>query len=170
MKTPIEPDAIRPGDKVMACSNGMETTFTVDHIDTGRIYAQPGNADHASSAFLWDRDNDWYLLDRPTPPVELPTEPKLGWITQVGMPGRRLGRFSSGTPEHEFEGPIVAAERGAAGMRDINRHFRVTAFTPATAVPTEALDELRRRNAIYTGFDLVNTFLAAVDEANGGAA
>lgn len=114
-------------------------------------------------------DGTYFLLDRPTPPVELPKTPQLGWlgVTDDGTferkPASVLGiwqdrRYSinggvSGTWSHEF----------------------VTAFEPATAVPTEALDDLRRYRASLARSGLTRTprhidaFLAAIEAAGSGA-
>lgn len=177
MKEPIDPSEIREGDRVMAVSHGMETTFTVDHVDQGRLYAQPGNADHISTAFLRDRDNEWFLLERPKPAVVLPTEPTLGWVTStIGAQDLDFWRYRPAhdeTGEGAWAGSDPDGKPRGWGMR------LIAAFTPATAVPAEALEKLRvaegaamdvqpyhaeRKNEIRC--HAINLFLDAVDAAN----
>lgn len=176
MKTPIEGSDIRVGDRVMAVDRGFETTFTVDHIDGGRIYARAGNGGHHPNGFLWDSQSDWYLLDRPTPPVVLPTEPTLGWLTQSGLD--RFGHFRQYIQDESTSGrnDWTATETDSRGKYR-NAYCDVTAFTPATAVPTDALEKLRAaENAAESGTLIVDwarlvaavrDFLASVETANG---
>lgn len=106
-----------------------------------------------------------FLIDRPAPPVALPTEPTLGWATWGDE--QYLGVFVT----RGVNLRAVDSEGATGGDRDT-----VTAFTPATAVPTEALDELRE--AQERAFDLttddeknvcrrgaIEIFLDAVDKA-----
>jgi hypothetical protein len=99
-----------------------------------------------------------YLLDRPTPPVQLPTEPTLGWLENV-YGARILRRWFRG------EGVAEAFD----GDR-WNFTKEVIAFTPAVAVPKAALDELQANHDCSGPLSClrghVDDFLAAVDEAN----
>lgn len=104
-----------------------------------------------------------FLLDRPEPAVELPTEPTLGWATyRIDDHGEatRLGvTFNAGSSMRLTNWDISVPAS------------RVTAFTPATAVSTEALDRLRvdlfgdpSHGQLISA---VARFLTAVDSANG---
>lgn len=96
-----------------------------------------------------------YLLDRPAPPVQLPEKPTLGWVAVKGG-DIRLGCW--------YESGLAVVAQGVNGVET----KRVESFTPAVAIPTEALDQLRGWN---TGFfhsypeDAIFDFLAAVDAA-----
>lgn len=110
---------------------------------------------------------DYYLLDRPKPAVELPTEPTLGWLTY------RDTDYPSANPTIELGEWKARADRATVldvhGLTSVPLAWAI-AFTPAAAVPTAALDELRE---YINGLDFPNTpacrridkFLAAVDEA-----
>lgn len=168
-RTPIAPSEIRVGDRVAAVSHGMETTFVVDHFDNGRIYASAGNAHHDSEAFLQGDKNEWFLLDRPTPPVALPTEPTLGWA-RVENGVRAVGIWSTYTHRYNL------SDQEAVYLINPEREFAVSdvvEFIPGTLVPTSALDALRKAfKGISIGSLLspcevgVRTFLADVDSAN----
>lgn len=77
------------------------------------------------------------------PVVELPSEPMLGWlgVTDTGSlhgktPGNVLGIWQD---------KAKSIDGGPVGTWS---HEYVTAFTPATAVPTAALDELRAAHEV----------------------
>ncbi|RYE40907.1 MAG: hypothetical protein EOP24_39065 [Hyphomicrobiales bacterium] len=102
-----------------------------------------------------------------TPAVDLPTEPTLGWVS---VTDRDLLAVWSLTGQAIF---AVDSDGGGSAGRD-----EITSFTPAVAVPKAALDELRKwREALRksNGIDAlptpavrrIDTFLAAVDAANG---
>jgi hypothetical protein len=98
-----------------------------------------------------------FLLDRPERPL-LDDEWRLGWI-HCENPENALGFWRM--PDSGVEG------RDDLGRVRIPR--RPTGFTPATAVPTEALDELRRRRRAgqfncLSGQPVLD-FLDAVDKA-----
>jgi hypothetical protein len=99
----------------------------------------------------------YYVDELTTPPVDLPTEPTLGWA--VANFGPRL---------------VMTPRTGRKAMdvrdSDLVDWDLVTAFTPVAAVPTEALDELReiagRCNATYPKYEqAIHDFLDAVDKA-----
>lgn len=99
----------------------------------------------------------YYLLDRPAPAVDLPMEPTLGWANG------RIGIWQPGG-EDDY---LWDCHQDANG---------VTAFTPATAVPTSALEKLRghlefwRRNSTAGSLaSEVAEFLNAAVAANGAA-
>ena len=113
-----------------------------------------------------DNDDVLYLLDRPTPAVELPTVPALGWVEHEEIKARFGSWVASGATLY------------AVRQMDFDA-ASVTAFTPATAVPTDALDELRvaldeaeRMGGYASGMILrgaTRTLLVAIDAANGKA-
>lgn len=147
VKRPIKPSEIRKGDLVRFESGLNE-------------YASEWRAE---GALLQRRaSGTYFLLDRPEPAVELPTEPTLGWVAfEDGY--HWCGLVSDIEPgDREFEG-----RRLDTGYYSERWHAtKVTAFTPATAVPTAALDELRRRAQVYGDGSPTSDFLAAVDKAN----
>jgi hypothetical protein len=155
MRTPIEPCDIRAGDVIR-----YEPTQPAD-LAAVEFIAKMDGYGYMPKAF-----GQHLLLARPKPAVELPTEPALGWlgVTDTGKanlslsPGRVLGVFKNRE---------TLVDGGPAGSWS---HEFVTAFTPATAVPTSALDELRAtlhsvKEAGERRED-IGDFLAAVDEAN----
>lgn len=112
---------------------------------------------------------DWgihRLINRPTPPVELPEEPTLGWATWRD--------FSKSLAVWKLRGEALTATDSDGDSKGYSE--KVTAFTPATAVPTEALDALRladdrawaapndQKNDIRR--DAIEVFLIVVTEAN----
>ena len=114
-----------------------------------------------------------FLLDRPVPAVELPTVPTLGWVTVSH------GGFQH-NPAVAFVGPWQSGPHGMlagkyeAGYRTLSGTFSgsefITAFIPATAVPTNALNVLRKEMKRCLSFNhemsSIEIFLAAVDAAN----
>lgn len=126
-----------------------------------------------------DSWRDWgthYLIDRPAPPVDLPETPTLGWIiTERGIPDLDFWRHR-GPEDRAGEG--VWAGNDPCGKPRGYRLKYITAFTPATAVPTEALTAVRREilrdesdradgwGAAERLRRIIDKFLAAVDEAN----
>ena len=144
MKTKIAPSDIRLNDTVRVEFPPGSTNTAVEFI------ADSVGFNHA--AFL--SGSTYYLLDRPKPAVELPTEPTLGWL-ETKYAARILqvwfaqGRYAAASNNNRW-----------------NLETEVTAFTPATAIPTEALDTLRA-NAVLCSIPNVAKFLAAVDAANG---
>ena len=102
------------------------------------------------------------LVD-PKPAVSLPSVPTLGWLDSMGN-DHTLGIWR--------RQPLTGGN-GVANIRGEGNcalNFEITAFTPATAVPAEALDALRTYMA-GLGVDTptrrsVATFLAAVDNAS----
>ena len=98
-----------------------------------------------------------YLLDRPTPAVELPISgDHLGWLTHQGHTTCAAFNF------WEFRPRVEDISFGAISRQSID------AWVPATAVPTAALDALRwswGRMEALTGGN-IRDFLADVDAAN----
>lgn len=147
MKRPIEPADIRKGDLIRwEQEPSLVSEYAIEYRATEDGYFQSVTGQH-------------YLLDRPTPPVELPTEPTLGWLNDapyllaVWYPREVLG--TAGVAQIE-QTPFSAD------------HIR--AFTPAAAVPKAALDELQANHDCSGPLSClrghVDDFLAAVDEAN----
>lgn len=157
MKRPIKPSEIRQGDLI--------------RWEAGDNLPYPG---YAAVEITADRDGmgmsnvgQHYLLDRPTPPVQLPEKPTLGWVTSPSRGGVDLDFW-------RYRGPGDRAGEGAWAGIDPDGTPRgygmknITAFVPATAVPAEALDELRNAAAEWSLLDpnsIVGKFLAAVDAA-----
>ena len=153
MKRPIEPADIRAGD-LIRCewkeSDAAEEWRSP--VDAGSTW-DPAKVDH-------------FLLDRPTPPVELPTEPTLGWI--YANDERTLALVGVRKPgDPDYDSPIYIRLEPTGGW---DRVKEISAFTSATAVPTDALDQLRGLADCSGPLSClrrhVEVFLAAVDEAN----
>ena len=92
------------------------------------------------------------------PAVELPDVETLGWLT-ANHYAPSLGVWMV------EEDPTFMCRDGSYRLTD-----QVTAFTPATAVPTDALDALRNgadcSGPLSCAKDHIRDFLAAVDAAN----
>lgn len=158
MKTPIEPNEIRKGDH-------LRWEDESDDLTPGRVLVVEYRASHDEHSQF--RDGQHFLLDRPEPAVALPTEPTLGWASN--RHGPKLG--AAGHPGYS---PTLRNDPGhhvryVGGGFD--PHSLIEAFTPATAVPTEALEKLRESvvewSPITPHGHAINDFLAAVDHANG---
>lgn len=164
MKQPIEPEDIRKGD-LIRYENGDLIRFRA-----GEYRAE-------TDGDTWGpHPGRYFLLDRPKSPVDLPTEPTLGWAS-FEHHHDHLAETELGVWRHVVHGngndTITAAIQHQIAQADT-----VTAFTPAVAVPKGALDELRevfdtapdthtapRRTLHYS--HAIAHFLKAVDEANG---
>lgn len=146
-KTPIDPKDIRKGDLIRWEGDPSLGSGGVKVAEYGAEY--DGNS--------WTLSGQHYLLDRPKPPVDLPTEPTLGWLSAHTNPDPTLGAWRTEDRYVTRDGTYRLADD-------------VTAFTPATAVPTKALDELRTQHRVNVTLESryasVTRFLAAVDEAN----
>lgn len=163
-KTPIDPSEIRAGDTIERHWMGTVMTMPVARLSAkgGLAYSPEGYC-----VGLTTEDGEkFFLLDRPVPPVSLPTEPTLGWLTwYAGEESSGLGahRTLLGIYHRMGNGDITdEAAAGAWGAQD------VIAFTRATAVPIEALDRLRSDVADWPPMSpnsVLGRFLAAVDEA-----
>lgn len=110
-----------------------------------------------------------FLLNRPKPPLELPTDQALGWVDWRTGSGVNKTELTLWDPA---SGYAVRADRVQVAAKKIHD------FTPAVAVPKAALDELREWrealretngiNAMPTpAVRRIDTFLAAVGAANG---
>ncbi len=147
MKRPIEPADIRKGDLIRwEQEPSLISEYAIEYRATEPGYFQSVTGQH-------------YLIDRrPSPPVELPTEPTLGWLENV---------YGARILKHWFRGEGVA--EAFDGDR-WNFTKEVIAFTPAVAVPKAALDELQANHDCSGPLSClrghVDDFLAAVDEAN----
>lgn len=153
MKRPIDAGDIRKGDVVRAEFRDVDSLLAGV---TAREYKAGHDCDGGDRN---DRVVDYFLLDRPAYAlVRIPEKPGLGWLAAHGhreLAVWRRGREGlEGTPTMIFRDPIG-----------------ITEWTPATAVPTVALGELRvawgssgffRPDAV----EAIRKFLAAVDEAN----
>lgn len=159
MKRAIDPSEIRKGDLVRY--EGQDESTTTRAVE---FCAERDGQSYLPVVL----PGQHYLLHRPTPPVELPTEPALGIVSGTwGGPPRlavwRVERDACSTwlRPVDNEGDTDRTVGGA-----------VTNFVPATAVPTKALDRVRRVaatcDATYPDYkEALFTFLAAVDSANG---
>jgi hypothetical protein len=147
-KTPIKPEDIRKGDLIRfeyANIPGKASEYIAmgDEIPTY-------NAGHH------------FLLDRPKPTVDLPTKPTLGFISSGTVPTSTVGMWWVDPND-----PSFVIRDGSFRLAD-----DITAFVPATAVPAEALDELRAVASGRRGCPdvaapgAITTFLAAVDEVS----
>lgn len=157
----IQPRDIRAGDLIREERSGEGQESDPSVVAVEYVATRDRNT---RNRFTGERT--YYLLDRPAPVVELPTEPTLGW-TEYRLGGdsvRRLGCTFN----------LARCVRLSAWDVDVAADW-VTAFTPATAVPTEALDELRAPEGVINGAGLalavhrrrrIETFLAAIDEAS----
>lgn len=150
---PIQPSEIRKGDLIRR------------ELAPGHPAGYKSIEFVASSGLRLDDDEPdrFYLLDRPTPPVELPRGSHFGTLTWVNADGN-----SGGTLTAEWLIDANYAEALNFGRIDL---ARVRSFDRMTAVPTEAVDALRW--SMGRGPDVAHEaavdFLAAVDEANGDA-
>ena len=114
VKRPIEPADIRKGDLIRwEQEPSLVSEYAIEYRATEDGYFQSVTGQH-------------YLLDRPSPPVELPTEPTLGWLENV---------YGARILKHWFRGEGVA--EAFDGDR-WNFTKEVIAFTPAVAVPKAA--------------------------------
>ena len=151
MKRPIDVDDTRVGD-LLRWESG-ETAHEFRRGVHGRLTS----------------DGQHYLLDRPTPAVVLPTQPTLGWIT---FPRDHWLGIVDGRPGRCADPGCFAATRANGYSSEAYVRECVTAFTPATAVPTDALDALRRflvHSATGKSLDQIRDFLTCVRAANGTA-
>jgi hypothetical protein len=170
MKTPIEPSEIRKGDLIRwewADLREVRSERAVEYVsgrDGGSYSPIPNAGQH-------------YLLDRPTPAVELPAEPTLGWLTYAGS--TIFGVFRKYDPSDYSRSDGI--DWDVSEIRDgavFNSFNSVTAFTPATAVPTEQWaavvaehDQWHADREFCSTYSMpICALLAAVDKANGGAA
>ena len=128
--------------------------------------------------FNWYEDSGYghtyYLLERPTPAVELPDVPTLGWLS-VENAEPILGRWRSYEPNFRRDDG-TEYKCALQDERDIERD-RVTGFAEAVVVPLAVLDKLRSEHADRTlpnhDCDKSNhvmmptcAFLTAVDNAS----
>lgn len=153
MKTPIEPSDIRAGDLVR---EEYAEAWLTDH-GTER-FAVEYRATHDRHTLALSHVSGHFLLDRPKPDVELPTVTTLGWAVGVADPTPLLAVWLLQRADtlYSMRAPDLAAEK-------------VTSFTPATAVPTEALNAVRHEARCSSDFhtrEKLTAFLAAVDKAN----
>jgi len=98
-------------------------------------------------------------MTRVVPGADLPTDPTLGWATNAHITGSRLGIWYL-----DDGGRRLRLDGAGWGWRS----DEVTAFVPATAVPTTALNDFRSGVGEWSHLDpssIVGKFLAAVDEA-----
>lgn len=155
MKKPIKPEDIKRGDLIRYESHDGD-----DYAVEFRAY-KDGHSQRDR-----DESGQHYLLDRPTPPVELPTE-ALSWGTLVADRVQYEGVF-------QRQGDVIL-HIGSGHHREPQIPVRdVTAWEPHVAVPKAALDELREYMNAWTGASRrdspakgrIDRFLAAVDAAN----
>jgi hypothetical protein len=156
-KTPIDPSEIRKGDLIRCEWDG-----SVPGLQAAEFTA----SGHGHS--LYSEAPQHYLLDRPIPPVSLPTEPTLGWLTARERKGGAcpVAHLAIWNLHRD---PDVSIQWNGSNC-GIARNW-VTAFIPAVAVPTDALAGLRKyRNDLdwdcaTPAVRRIDAFLAAVDEA-----
>lgn len=156
MSTPIDFKDIRVGDTVECVwYPGYSITGIVGGIDndglTCGVYG-----DGEFSHLIGVEADTFTLVDRPKPDVVLPTVATLGWLDSKGN-DHALGIWRR---------QVLTGGNGVENLRGDGfraQDYDITDFTPATAVPTTALDELRDTWEVHI-------FLAAVDAANGQGA
>lgn len=165
MKQPISPSDIREGDLIR-----------FEYADTHGGYMRAMEYVADQSGPNWYVAGQHYLLDRPTPPVELPIAPTLGYLHwRSGTSGDMRVLASWGTAQKK---PSWMGDKYVSS--DLGHHVQrvsVTGFTPVVAVPTDALADLRGRfrvSAIPGTYatpmqKAVGRFLDAVDAANAEA-
>lgn len=157
------PDEIRKGDLIRYELSPHHPGFTRNRA---REYVArfDGDADGYPSEL-----GTCFLLDRPTPPVELPAAPTLGWVSTDD--GAELDIWQL----HPDDRIACVSLPEAPGI-DGTLADEITAFTAATAVPNESLDALRHYMSGFSFTDeyratpaqaRIAAFLAAVDSANG---
>jgi len=160
VKEPIDRGLIRRGDRIRVeytkSENGSPRAieYVAEHDRMGMRNRMNGT-ERLGAAY--------FLLDRPKPPVELPTQPTLGWLSAEDEDGKG-GTFLA-TWQKRPDLVLQCRVAGAWGKEC------VTAFVPATAVPTEALEKLRERHeggeeSPVAKCGWVSDFLLAVDRAN----
>lgn len=160
MKQPIEPSDIRVGDLIRSEARGDSFGGSVPLVASEWIATADEIGGDYNSVRL-------YLLDRPEPAVELPTESTLGWLSveSRGVGWRRLAHWNF--PRISMDGATHAQnEWGVNVVVDIDT--KNPAFVAATAVPTAALDELRAAEGNFFRSETqvaIRKFLAAIDEA-----
>lgn len=153
MKTPIEPQDIRKGD-----------LFRVEYADGQASELYASGPQHKG----WGTKH--FILKRARSAVVLPTVPTLGWVA-----GPETHPLFDSWSSNNAAAPGPNYVTGKITKSSVCRH-EVTAFTPATAVPTDALDLLRndvlleRTHGGGSSFgEAADDFLAAVDAANGSS-
>ena len=165
MKRPIEASEIRKGDLIRLEFDADEaaTEYRAVKDREGMAQGVYGPTTYIAGA------SRRYLLDRPEPAVELPPEPTLGWLSGPEIsPLLDMWHEEIVTDRGPTAGRYVAGEITGTFALD----SEVTAFTPATAVPTDALDELRGflvHSATGKSLDQIRDFLTCVRAANGNA-
>jgi hypothetical protein len=127
MKRPIELDAILAGDLIRYESGEIAHEWRAQN---------KGHGFHA-------RAGQHYLLDRPEPAVELPTEPTLGTVTWKYHDSAHVQQETAlwnPTPD----GLCFRSESSSIPVAFVIDFTPIrTLADDATAVPTKALDELR---------------------------
>lgn len=162
MSTKIQFHEIRLGDTVECVwTSTHRVTGVVAKIEDGSVSSTLGG-----HSYLLGLDIDQFtLVDRPEPALELPSDWSLGtaFWNYTGQAQRGVTMFwrDERLGLRSLDGRMVDAEC-------------ITAFTPATAVPTEALETLRMYAGDLAGatpaLRRIDTFLQAIDEANGPTA
>lgn len=166
-RTPIEPSGLMVGDLVR-CETTDDVLLGGEFTATEFTWSESHNPDDVAPGV------QYFLLDRPAPPVAIPTKPTLGWLS-IGD-SDTMARFY-----HVAETAVRGKRVFRDGVELVAQPEDVTSFTHATAVPTGAITELRlsdkwcdephrsletsnsgRRGAIAT-------FLSAVERANGSS-
>lgn len=152
-------DAVRKGDQIRVVIKAGETTsFQYEAAHDGDDGGIGGSA-----VFR-------YLVRR-SPAVTLPTEPTLGWIESEERSD--LGWFALGdvaVERHAVEADATLAREFSSAGHQVDVVRRVKSFTPATAIPSVALEAFRTSEATTAmeAFSRKVALLAAVDAANGG--
>lgn len=162
--TEIDPAEIRRGDTIR-CEYASTARTGFDAVEYVATKDGTGKSTVVAT---------YYLIDRPTPPIELPTKPTLGWA-RVENGVRAVGIWSTYTHRYNL------SDQETVYLINPEREFAVSdvvEFIPGTLVPTSALDALRKAERItqttkgddtkrnYQRKDAILAFLADVDSAN----
>lgn len=156
MREPIKPSELRIGDKVRTEGRDGRPFGTHPQMLASEWIVSEDDLDGDFEGV------DLYVLERRGPVLDLPTQETLGRLTWQNSSGSRVTVLA--TWAHRAN--LVVSDLGHAIWED-----RVVGLEPVIVVPEPALDRLRIRGFFSTADTLrknIDTFLAAVDAANGG--
>lgn len=164
----IDPSEIREGDVIEMVSNGWATRCTVGEVTETRIY----NTEQQQTWLPTDGKDEFYLLDRPAPPVELPKTPTIGVVTWKWNDSK-VTQSETALWNLTEDGLCFRSESSSIPVTYVINFAPIRVLADdETVVPTEALAALRevegRCDATYPDYSkAIRVFLAAIPEANG---
>lgn len=159
MKEPIKPEDIREGDLIRRepTPTGGSSLRAVEYVAVRDGYTH-GLRDSSDTDIF-------FLLDRPTPAVDLPTSPSLGTLVWREESAVR-DAMETALWGLTRRGDRVESESSSVPVRLVTQFIPIlTHEADEVAVPKAALDELRA--AEIHAWVAIATFIAAVDAANG---